>query len=344
VKKLLLNTQYLRGLGGMVVVLFHAGADRKFIIGVGESWISLFFITSGFFFWWMSTGRDEKPMAFLLRRLARLVPIYWLATGVLALMALASHRYGAALFDHTLKSLLFIPHTDPSSGRVEPLLVPGWTLVYEMFFCLLFAASLRLKQEIRLQALLGVLFALVLIGRVLRPGDPVLATFTNTNVLLEFAAGLWLGSVFERLRPSFGACLCLIAVGAVAAPMTHAMARSLPSLAVSAAPALLMMVGVLGLDQFPARPIAWLKKLGDASYSIYVWHRPIIGWTSHLLTWCGIRNDLIHIAISTLAGALLGLVLFEAIEKPLTDRLYAEVDRRYPRRSSRPAVRAQPAA
>ena len=56
-----------------------------------------------------------------------------------------------------MASLLFIPWQHPQVGAMLPLLIPGWTLNYEMAFYVMFAASLALPKSIRLWALLALL-------------------------------------------------------------------------------------------------------------------------------------------------------------------------------------------
>jgi exopolysaccharide production protein ExoZ len=327
----------------MLVVLFHAGLSQNISINVGEAWIGLFFVTSGFFFWFMSAGRQEEPHLFLLRRLARLVPIYWIITLLCAGLWFSRYANAGQLVDHLLKSLMFFPHPDPLTGKVYPLLVPGWTLVYEMFFCLYFSASLFLQLRDRLVALTLGLATLIALGLVFKSSDPVWLTVTNPEILAEFAAGLWIGRYAEQIRPSQFMSWVLLAGGVILAPVTQAFKSSLPLILVSGAPAIIMMIGVLGADRYPTREIPLLKRLGDGSYSIYVWHAVFVSIIKRLALIAGITNPVITIGIMLLASGGIGLMMFDLLEKPLTEWLYGLVNRMDPSKR-KPRIMTAPSA
>ena len=110
--------------------------------------------------------------------------------------------------------LLFIPYESLARpGEIFPLLVPGWTLNYEMFFYALFALSLLLSSAWRIPVMLSALACLVVAGRVLHPSSPVLSVYTDPR-LLEFGFGmvagrLWIASPRELGRRQFPVFLAL---------------------------------------------------------------------------------------------------------------------------------------
>src|SRR6185437_16127795 len=90
-------------------------------------------------------GLPGSPRAFLVRRLIRVVPPYWLFTSAMLLAtALFSTRIAHPALDgwHVLASYLFVPWKNPY-GRFYPVLILGWTLNFEMFFYALFALGLH---------------------------------------------------------------------------------------------------------------------------------------------------------------------------------------------------------
>ncbi len=127
--------------------------ERDILPG-GFAGVDVFFVISGFIMWSIS-ARESRPAAFMVNRIVRITPLYWLATGVMIFGALAGLFPRVVLTpDHIVNSLLFIPHVSPSNHQVWPLLVQGWTLNYEMFFYALFALTLFAPRA--LQALLCV--------------------------------------------------------------------------------------------------------------------------------------------------------------------------------------------
>ncbi len=134
--------------------------------------------------------REPSPGAFLRARAIRIVPLYWLATLLAAILA------GTTNAGHLLASLLFLPHAGPD-GMGWPMLVQGWTLNFEAFFYAAFAASLVLPARIRLPVLTAGFGALILAGLALHPEDAALSIYTSP-MLLEFLAGAWLHRAWSR--------------------------------------------------------------------------------------------------------------------------------------------------
>ena len=115
---------------------------------IGQAGVDVFFVISGFIMWTV-TSTETAPHVFLLRRVIRIVPLYWVATVIMAIHQKAS-------FSAVLKSLCFIPFFG-EKGLIWPVLVPGWTLNYEMFFYLLVCVTLLLPRYIQLMSLITTL-------------------------------------------------------------------------------------------------------------------------------------------------------------------------------------------
>jgi len=142
---LFVGLQYLRAYAALLVVFFHAAVNAQSGFIVGEAGVDIFFVLSGFLMWRI-TNEQTAALAFLRNRIRRIVPVYWIASllvFVLAELGLTSRI--VADLGHLLASLFFIPYKGP--GGVYPILIVGWTLNYEMFFmpysrlALVFAAS-----------------------------------------------------------------------------------------------------------------------------------------------------------------------------------------------------------
>ena len=115
----------------------------------GGAGVDIFFVISGFIMVYTTMDREITPWSFMADRIARIVPAYWAATlGVFFLALVApsllqtSHMQWGELF----KSLVFVPFRK-ANGLVQPVLFVGWTLNYEMFFYLMFAAGLLNSQQ-----------------------------------------------------------------------------------------------------------------------------------------------------------------------------------------------------
>jgi exopolysaccharide production protein ExoZ len=194
------SIHYLRALAAVAVVESHATRGL-----LGQAGVDVFFVISGFIMWTI-TSRETAPRIFFQRRLIRIVPLYWTAT-----LIMAFHQKVAV--DAVVKSLYFIPFFG-EKGQIWPVLVPGWTLNYEMFFYVLVGATLLLPRRIQLACLIVGLCSLSLSHPfVVWLRDPVLLTYTNPLVL-EFLAGILIaeGRFRTQLPGSIGGFL-LLAIG-----------------------------------------------------------------------------------------------------------------------------------
>ena len=277
-------------------MLFHV---NPVLFEFGWVGVDLFFVISGFIMG--KIGTQDRPLAFILKRGIRIIPLYWLATLAMCAIALvmpqALKRF---TFDmpSLLQSLLFVPYFD-ADGNIWPLLGPGWTLNYEMFFYALFALALLLPSP--RVAVLVMLGALVGVGLLLPGKSAVFLTWTSPR-LLEFGVGIGL----SMLRSLPGASLGLGALLAGMAVLVVAMLRfpdfdppvwerilyCLPALAG-------IVLGVLALEAAGRWP-GWMKPLeaiGDLSYSLYLLHFFAIAAVKKLMP-AGFAAGIVEIALS----------------------------------------------
>src|SRR4051812_41404716 len=137
----------------------------------------------------MVTTVNSTVGEFVVRRLIRIVPLYWLFTLLLvALYALApGGLHSTVISPETLtKSLLFVPHYSLGHpGEIWPILVPGWTLNYEMFFYLVFALLIVFSPLVRVTLAVLVFVPLAFAGWLLgdAASDAVLRTYTSPRLL-----------------------------------------------------------------------------------------------------------------------------------------------------------------
>ena len=302
----LLSIQYLRAVAALVVAAFHTGWTHT---EIGQAGVDLFFVISGFIMMHVS-GREPSPGAFLRARAVRIVPLYWLATGLAAILA------GTTDAGHLLASLLLLPHAGPA-GRGWPVLIQGWTLNYEAFFYGAFALSLLLRARVRLLVLTAGLGVLALAGLVLHPVDAILSTYTSP-LLLEFLAGAWLCRLDQAgWRPQGGAAIVALVVG-VGALLLQARAPYPEAWRALAwgVPAVLVLGGALGMELrgwMPSLPP--LRKLGDASYALYLTHLLVLG---QVQPWVKPLATPLAVPLAVLACASVGWVVHRWVEAPLT--------------------------
>jgi exopolysaccharide production protein ExoZ len=87
-----------------------------------------------------------------------------------------------------IKSLLFIPF-EKSNGLIQPLLFPGWSLNYEMFFYLVLGLSLLIYRRRAVWLAAGIIIVTIVICSQFAD-QSVIARFYARDVSLEFIFGL----------------------------------------------------------------------------------------------------------------------------------------------------------
>ena len=317
------SIQYLRGVAALAVVVFHAADRAGSSFGVGAAGVDVFFVISGFIMWVVTSRRPPHPGVFLLRRIERIVPLYWLVTLATAALAIAAPMAFPAMrptLAHVGQSLLFIPHVAPD-GLIAPLIVPGWTLSYEFFFYLIFAALLFAPLRLRAWLVSGCLLALVLARPLSDPSNALWATFTDP-ILLEFAAGVWLGWAWSNDRlpgPAVAGLLIAGGLGALAWTAVSGVDVAPARLLLWGAPAALLVTGCVAIERHLGVP-AWpaMQRLGDASYSIYLVHGLAISAVVRLLRPLADLPPPVTFGASLVVGVASGLVVYAVVERPLS--------------------------
>lgn len=353
------NVQYLRAAAAMMVIYGHAqsmvasiaaGAGTGFMRSTLLPWgagVDLFFVISGFIMVYASRRLFATPGArgaFLNRRLARIIPLYWVATSLyLALLAAAAWKGGDALpsGQAVLASYLFLPfETHPSSG-VFPVLTLGWTLNYEMFFYAVFALAISLSYRAAAGVTAAMLVVLTLAGTLVSETQVALHFWTRP-ILLNFALGLGIGVIAlegARLSATVRLVLVLLGSAALAADPMHVFNGPLGSttengfarVIFAGVPAAALLAGA-ALGPQP-RLSTWntpLGRLGDASYSLYLLHAFALIAMEKALQKLPMFRELPGelLVLATVASAILiAFAAYYGFERPFTAALNARTNR-----------------
>ena len=321
--------QYLRAVAALNVVLLHATREAGLPLWwFGSTGVDIFFVLSGFLMVAITDDRS-RPGPFVVDRLLRIVPLYWLATAAWLLLRLL---LGGPAPDarYVVASLLFLPFERPDAEwHFFPVLDVGWTLNYEVLFYLLFALCLLAPGRWRLPLLTVILLALVAMGRAVTPGDAPLAFWTNP-IILEFLAGAWIAAMWRGRvprHPVLGWALIAAApalVLIVNALTSHFGLAFVDWRAAWMLPAGAVLVGALLIgggrsnDRSYARRFALL--LGDASYSLYLFHRPALLVTGIVADRLGL-SAWSSFALLVVAAVTTGVAAHLLVERPLLDLL-----------------------
>ena len=322
------TVQALRGLACVLVVLYHAaeawGAGQvppraaDAVWPNGAAGVDLFFVISGFVMALTSAGLSGGADAwrFALRRVRRVVPLYWLMTGTkLALLAIVTPTLLPDLW-HVGASLLFIPSRDVA-GAVRPVLGVGWTLQFEVLFYGLFALALAYRRP-AWRVVLPLLVPLAVAGLFRRPDWPAPLVLAN-GLVLEFCLGLGVAAGLRSSPPcSANRAACLFGVG-LGLLLTMPQPGAL-RFALWGAPAAVMLAGAVQAEPWLCRRLPrWLLAAGEASYAIYLCHPFVVpvlarGVAAHASARLALPALL---GASVLASVLAGLVLHRLVDQPV---------------------------
>lgn len=338
------GVQTLRFVAAMLVVLTHAtGMVSQRILHMegdhfwvpGMAGVDLFFVISGFVMAVSSRSLIGRPSAwktFIIRRIIRIVPLYWIATTlkvglVLALPALALNTPISTWA--VIASYLFIPTFDNTGNFIFPVLKVGWTLNYEMLFYILFALALFLRQPaVWFTGFAFILFTLINLSA--GPDLPYAYSFLNP-IMLEFVMGMLVAEFCKRgytINP---------VIGAVAVIISFAIMFSADDLsmwwrwAYWGLPAMVIVTVVTLLEPLLRNYIPKiLTTLGDSSYSLYLFHTFTVPLLGTVFIKLHLADPVIAVIASMVISPIIGLIIYKILELPMTEGL----KRRFQTRSS----------
>lgn len=284
--------QYLRAIGALLVVYYHTALQVQDVyqadgwVLIGRSGVDIFFVLSGFVMWTSTSSSAASPWLFLRRRLARIVPLYWAVTIGAAMVALAvpsllrSTSFDAPLL---IASLSFVPWPNPlavARGLPEyivPVIVPGWTLNFEMLFYLLFALGMAAPRRWRLGVVAALVTGAFVLSNALRDMGAI-PEFYGQAIIFEFLGGVLIAAWFER-RPALPVVPALIALIAGFAWLLFAdLTRpGIDRFLALGPPAIMIVAATVSLERHgKVPPVSIPDELGNASYSIYLIHIYVI--------------------------------------------------------------------
>jgi peptidoglycan/LPS O-acetylase OafA/YrhL len=326
------NIQVLRAVAATLVIFVHLKILLS-AIGLpafGASGVDLFFVISGYIMVYTTFGRRVSAADFIRNRIARIVPIYWLMTLLVFLIALVAPtllQSTTANVIFLIKSFLFIPFYR-APGDFSPILFVGWTLNYEMFFYALFALGLLFPSSLQ-----GLLFTLVVLAGLSLAGslglseDSVFQVYTQP-IILEFALGMLIAIVFRKSwvfsAPVWRYVLIALALLGlavlIAPPFLPGTGRFNGFLSHGLAAALTVWAALALEKRGDYVRMGLLVSLGDASYSMYLTHPFVVQTFQRLFASAG-GNSLVStlfIGLCLVAVMALALVVHRMIEVPLT--------------------------
>ncbi len=323
------NLQILRFVAAALVLVthitfyIHERIDSSFAVWhSGEIGVPIFFVISGFVMQYSSAkflDTDRGARDFLLRRIARIIPLYWLITSVKIAIALAIPA--AVLHNHptltsSLGSFFLLPMFN-AAGEVRPIHGVAWTLLHEMVFYYIFAIAIFLKRSPVVWCS-ATIIALWLLGYSINQKTALMIVLTDT-INLMFVAGILLAWSFQkefRLPPALAAILLIGSLAAIFSDEFTSIKRMyLHNIHWEA---VILVLALLNMDSFGhARIKRLFSSLGDSSYSLYLIHPILAPAVLLVLAKIGISNVITLITSTVILAVSCSVLIFIFVESPL---------------------------
>lgn len=331
-----ISIHYLRGIAATLVVIHHIpiyllnhGVNLDWSFHLGSVGVDIFFIISGFVMYLSIMGICNKKDAiyFFIRRIVRIVPLYWSVTLVTFTLTyflpsfFSANGYSAS---ELVKSMFFIPYANESND-MRPIVSQGWTLNFEMFFyaVLTFALILNINRA----KTIAVLF--LTISCLINATLPLSSKYQLFSPIVgEFCLGLLTANLLlnNKLSISYKFNLFFIIfllIGFFGITESMVSNISFERLATCGVLSFLLVFSFLIVEKrmlFDNKKFFYSKSLimlGDASYSIYLTHgfSFSIAWklTKHLQL-----SDYLYSILFLLVSIILGVACYMFVEKAIT--------------------------
>ncbi|MBD2095425.1 acyltransferase [Trichocoleus sp. FACHB-591] len=330
--------QACRGIAALLVVLFHVTEfsqeklNQNFLSGLfafGGSGVDFFFVLSGFIIFFAhqaDIGQKQKLNAFIVKRVIRVYPLYWIITLALLPIYFLIPSFGKGYerdLGVILKSLLLVPQEN------FPVLIVGWTLSHEIFFYFIFGLAIWLTPKVSRFVLCSWLggtltfFWLSVSDRASAVQPPLLLNFIFNPHNLEFAFGCLAAYWVVGKRIKLGV---IYLISGVVLFITSGLGDNytnveIPDVIAYGLPSMLVVLGAASIDLNQGwKSPTWLNELGDASYSIYLVHYPCLAACFKVaiaLNLVSLFGNFLTMSLLTVIAVIVGWLTYLYLEKPL---------------------------
>jgi exopolysaccharide production protein ExoZ len=329
--------QVYRGIAAILVVMVHltikSGENLNQVpffnlFGAGWSGVDYFFALSGFIMVYVhgsAIGKKDQLKSFLVKRAVRIYPIYWIVTLIALFLFLVIPGFAHIQdlsWGYVIRSLLLIPQKDKS------ILEVAGTLMLEINFYLLFSIAIGLKPKHSVPILSGWLFVTILFYRhiIKLPEDSFLLEIVFGNLNIELVLGclaayivIKYNNIISKYRwILFGIANLGYVILLILAAWGNIWIGRIHTFGLLAA-VLIIAATSIDLKDSPKIPYV-LIFLGDASYSIYLTHLPVITASTKIMQKANLGkyfDAFFAPALLAVFAVVFGCIFYSLVEKPL---------------------------
>ena len=271
--------------------------------------------------------KNISTISFILDRLTRIVPLYWLLTLCIYIITIIKPEYLKTTtnnFIFLIKSLLFIPFYK-NIHQLQPLLGQGWTLNYEIYFYL--AITLGLLIASKKAMLFSALLIILLFVTSFLFTNQVLFTFFNNSIAIEFIYGILIYKLYIKKYLLFNSKPLIFILLILLMYFLMALIESnygTPSrIFLFGIPSAIIFILFINLEIYfsnsNSKYIILFIKLGNSSYSLYLIHPFVIYFLTRIIyPLLKVNNtNLFYVFFSLLITTYLGILTYRYLDYPL---------------------------
>jgi peptidoglycan/LPS O-acetylase OafA/YrhL len=332
------SLQILRFLAAACVVNYHLTWT------FGTFGVDIFFVLSGFVIALVVQNKQE-PRIFVINRISRIVPLYWVLTSLLLILILVKpqiiHESNAANANivNFIRSLFFIPFY--LGDETKPILKLGWTLNYEMLFYFLVCLSMVITRYSLIIA--STVLSLLFISFAFIIEIKGFSSFFGNDIILEFILGIiafkiYKSNFFLKIPISLFVFIIIISFSFMIYIQTtdplkikFIFGNLLESRFIFyGIPSFFLILSCVALEdyisKFKSTFISLLVSMGDASYATYLTHwYVIVGCRKILSEQLGLYNfySVPGFIITFIACLITGQIVYKLLDKPMNIMLRA---------------------
>jgi len=294
--------------------------------GIGMMGVDLFFVISGFIMVYTCNKLFKKPKSsviFLIRRLARIIPVYWIYNSLLViLLFFIPSLFSDLKFNlNSVISSYFLILSEITPKVNGTLLMTGWTLCYEMYFYFLFAIALFFHRKYLLLILSCFFISGVILG--LFYATPIWMKVATNPILFEFLIGTTIATLFLEkehllLRKIFALILFIASLMVLFIHDLNFGDFTRPI--IFGLPCGLLLVLAIYLEKIGLNTPKFLKSMGDSSYTLYLIHPFILSAIGKFFVLFALTQSIpskIFFLLTLISILIGGHIAYLLIEKPI---------------------------
>ncbi|MDP4552611.1 acyltransferase [Alkalihalobacillus macyae] len=278
--------------------------------------VDFFFVVSGFMIYYLyfkNRGNQLKAKDFLIKRLIRIFPLYWLM--LFATIALL-YLFPGAHSENTLTLAVFLQNL--LLFTTNPLLDVTWSLSYILFFYLVFTSYL-LRPKI-MKYVIIIWLSSILLTQLISDSNSFLLSVNHIEIYLGCLAAY----LVTNIKVRFERTLLLVGLNGFLFLWLNNIYFFLEFnlLFLYSVFSMMIILGITAMDLQKKRKIPkHLSLLGDASYSVYICHGPIIQFFLLLLSkfrFYEKTGHFIYMSIIICLTTLTCIGIYLLVERPMT--------------------------